>query len=255
MKTIILAGGIGTRLQEVTEITPKPMVEIGERPIIWHIMKLYSVYGFTEFCVALGYKGRHIKEFFLSYCSNVSIDLSKGKVIAAQRPSEDWIIHLIETGQDTQTGGRIKRMKPVVGNETFMATYGDGVADIDLGALLAFHRRHGKLATVTAVIPPAKFGALELSGNDVVTGFYEKSPQHESFVSGGFFVLEPGVFDYIDGDQTAFEREPLTRLARDGQLMAFRHYGYWECMDTLRDAKHLNALWATDQAPWKIWNE
>jgi glucose-1-phosphate cytidylyltransferase len=231
------------------------MVEIGERPIIWHIMKLYSVYGFTEFCVALGYKGRHIKDFFLSYCGNVSIDLSKAKVIAAQRPSEDWIIHLIETGQDTQTGGRIKRMKPVVGNETFMATYGDGLANIDLGALLTFHRKHGRLATVTAVIPPAKFGALELSDNEMVTGFYEKSADRESFVSGGFFVLEPGVFDYIDGDQTAFEREPLTRLAHEGQLMAFRHRGYWECMDTLRDARHLNALWATGHAPWKLWNE
>ena len=253
MKTVILAGGMGTRLQEVTEIIPKPMVEIGERPIIWHIMKSYSVYGFTEFCVALGYKGRHIKEFFLSYCRNVSIDLSKRKVISAERPSEDWLIHLIETGQDTQTGGRIKRMKPVVGNETFMATYGDGVSDIDLRALLAFHRSHGKLATVSAVMPPAKFGALELNDKDVVTGLYEKSPDRESFVSGGFFVLEPGVFDYIDGDQTAFEQEPLTRLALEGQLMAFRHHGYWECMDTLRDAKHLNTLWASGHAPWKVW--
>jgi glucose-1-phosphate cytidylyltransferase len=255
VKTIILAGGLGTRLQEVTETIPKPMVSIGERPIIWHIMKRYSMYGFKEFCIALGYKGRHIKEFFLSYCSDVSIDLSKRRIIAAQRPMEDWIVHLVETGRETQTGGRIKRLKPAIGNETFMATYGDGLGDIDLAALLAFHRNHGKLATVTAVTPPAKFGALELQDDNFVTGFFEKSPHHESFVSGGFFVLEPEVFDYIDGDQTAFEREPLTRLAHEGQLMAFRHHGYWECMDTLRDAKHLNALWASGSAPWKIWNE
>lgn len=259
MKTIILAGGLGTRLQEVTETTPKPMVEIGEKPILWHIMKLYSTYGFDEFCIALGYKGRQIKEFFLSYHQargNLSIDFSKGKVKSAECPDENWLIHLVDTGLNTQTGGRIKRMQPIIGAETFMATYGDGVADIDLRELLAFHRHHGKLATVTAVIPPAKFGALEIApADDLVTSFFEKNPASEGYVSGGFFVLEPAVFDYIDGDQTSFEREPLTRLAQDRELVAFRHKGYWQCMDTLRDTKVLNELWASGQAPWKVWNE
>jgi glucose-1-phosphate cytidylyltransferase len=259
MKVGILAGGIGSRLAEETVVRPKPMIEIGGRPILWHIMMHYSTYGFKEFVVALGYKGECIKRYMADYCAlapDLRISLGQGRIEphgnGNGRPAEDWTVDLIDTGQQTNTGGRIKRLAPYLGGSTFMLTWGDGVANLNLRELLEFHRRHGRIATVTAVRPPARFGRLELDG-ERVSRFDEKPLTGEAWINGAFFVLEPAVFDYIAGDDTLFEREPLENLARDGQLMAYRHQGFWQCMDTMRDKVRLEALWAGGDAPWKIW--
>jgi len=255
MKTIILAGGVGTRLQEETTVKPKPMVEIGGQPILWHIMNIYAAYGYKEFIVALGYKGEVIKNYFLNYrhlCSSLSVHLGNGRVDVHEVGREDWVVHLIDTGLRTQTGGRIKQLAPWIGHETFLMTYGDGVADINLRELVAFHRKHGKLATVTAVRPPGRFGGLTLDG-DLVATFAEKPQIGEGWINGGFFVLELGVLDYIEGDDTLFEGDPLERLVQERQLVAYRHYDFWQCMDTQRDVRLLEALWAEGRALWKVW--
>ena len=255
MKVIILAGGLGTRLSEETETKPKPLIEIGGRPILWHIMKLYSFYGFQEFCVALGYKGEEIKRYFLDCADldgSLTIDLKTGVIDRHDCHSEDWKVHLIDTGDDTMTGGRVRRMRDFIGNETFMMTYGDGVSNVNLQKLVAFHRSHGKLATVTAVRPPARFGGLEFEG-DRVARFTEKPQIGEGWINGGFFVFEPKVFDYIEGDPIHLEREPMERLSEEGQLMAFRHDAFWQCMDTLRDKRLLEQLWHDGEAAWKVW--
>jgi glucose-1-phosphate cytidylyltransferase len=255
MKVGILAGGVGSRLSEETEIRPKPMVEIGGYPIMWHIMRHYAHFGFKDFAVALGYKGEYIKKYFVDYCNldgNLAIDFKNGTVDVSDSDKPDWRLNLVETGIDTRTGGRIKRLKEYMGNETFFMTWGDGVSDLDLHELLKFHRKHGKLATLTAVRPVARFGHLQLDGQQVQE-FSEKSQTHEGWINGAFFVLEPGVFDYIEGDMTQFEKEPLENLARDGQLMAYQHDGFWQCMDTLREKVFLQQLWDTGKAPWKIW--
>lgn len=254
-RVVILAGGQGTRLQEETTTKPKPMVEIGGRPILWHIMKAYAEHGFCEFVVALGYLGQVIKDYFLGYQylrSGLTVDLRSGQVDLHQRAAEDWLVHLVDTGRSTQTGGRVKRAAAFAGGERFMMTYGDGVADIDLTELLSFHVSHGKLATVTAVRPPARFGSVSFDG-DLVSAFAEKPQTGEGWINGGFFVLEPGVTDYIAGDETIFEQEPLERLAEDRQLVAFKHEGFWHCMDTLRDVRFLQELWHGGTAPWKTW--
>jgi glucose-1-phosphate cytidylyltransferase len=255
MKVAILAGGVGTRLVEETEIKPKPMVEIGGRPILWHIMMHYAHYGYKNFVIALGYKGEVIKKFMVDYCSlnsNLTVNLKTGHVKIHNGYTADWTVELIDTGIDTLTGGRIKRLAPYLGNGTFMLTWGDGVSDINLHELLTFHRSHGKLATLTAVRPPARFGHLELEGNQVKE-FSEKPQTKEGWINGAFFVLEPGVFDYIEGDMAQWEKEPLEHLAKDGQLMAYRHDSFWQCMDTLRDKRLLESLWQSGNAPWKIW--
>jgi len=256
MKTLILAGGLGTRLSEETGSRPKPMVEIGGRPILWHIMKLYAKHGFQEFGVALGYRGEVVKDYFLQFhamASDLTISLGTGDVHRHSPTAEDWTVHLMDTGLNTQTGGRLKRAASWLGKEPFLMTYGDGVANVDLPALLAFHRAHGKLATVTAVRPPARFGGLDLDDGDRVQRFSEKPQTGEGWINGGFFVLEPEVLSFISGDETLWERDPMERLARDGELMAFRHEGFWMPMDTLRDRNTLESLWASGQAPWKIW--
>lgn len=257
MKVIILAGGLGTRLQEETTVKPKPMVEIGGRPILWHIMNIYAAHDYREFIVALGYKGEVIKNYFLNYYhlhGNLSIDLGSGGAEVQDACRENWLVHLVETGLSTETGGRIKRAASEIGNETFMMTYGDGVANINISELVAFHRTHGKLATITAVRPPARFGGLSFEG-DLVVRFVEKPQIGEGWINGGFFVLEPEVLDYIRGDDIIFEREPLERLAQDGQLVAYRHDGFWQCMDTLRDVRLLEGLWEEGEAPWKVWQD
>jgi len=257
MKVGILAGGYGSRLAEETAVRPKPMVEIGGRPILWHIMRHYAQFGFDEFVIGLGYKGDEIKKYMADYCAlsgNLTVDLAAGTVHNHSRDagSLGWMVDLVETGQDTLTGGRIKRLAPYLGGDTFMMTWGDGVADIDLEKLLRFHRSHGKLATVTAVRPPARYGRLEIESDRVVE-FSEKPQIAEGWINGAFFVLEPEVFGYIDGDDTMWENEPLENLARDGELMAYRHTGFWQCMDTLREKQILEDLWATGRAPWNFW--
>lgn len=258
MKVVILAGGVGSRISEETEVKPKPMVEIGGRPILWHIMKHYAHYGHREFVIALGYKGEVIKRYMVEYASlqsDLTVGLKDGNVVSHNGSGseiDDWIVDLIDTGQETATGGRIKRLEPYVGGGTFMLTWGDGVSDVDLDALLAFHRAHGKLATMTAVRPPARFGHIELHG-DAVVEFSEKPQLGEGWINGAFFVLEPEVLHYVEGDHIQWEREPLERLARDGQLVAYRHESFWQCMDTLRDKKLLEELWRKD-APWKTWD-
>ena len=257
MKVAILAGGVGSRLSEETVSKPKPMVEIGGKPILWHIMRIYATHGFKDFVIALGYMGEYIKRYMVDYCSlnqNLKVQLGSGRVeVEGSHPEEDWTVQLVDTGQETATGGRIKRLAPYLGNETFMLTWGDGVADIDLHRLLEFHRAHKKLATVTAVRPPARFGLIEMDGDKVVS-FSEKPQLGEGWINGAFFVLEPAVFDYVDGDETMWERAPMERLARDGQLMAYRHESFWQCMDTLRDRKLLQSLWDSGKAPWKVWS-
>ena len=255
MKTIILAGGFGTRLSEETELRPKPMVEIGGRPILWHIMKTYAHYGFNDFSLALGYKGEMIKRFFLEYrllTSSLSVSLNDEKVDWHMGPEENWNVDLIDTGAKTMTGGRLKRLMATIEKETVMMTYGDGVANIDIKKLVEFHRSHGKLATVTAVRPPARFGSLSFDGDNVI-GFTEKPQLGEGWINGGYFVFESGVANYIDGDETYLEREPLERLAQDGQLMAYKHSDYWQPMDTLRDLQSLRERWDSQDAPWKVW--
>jgi glucose-1-phosphate cytidylyltransferase len=257
MKVVILAGGLGTRLAEETQVRPKPMAEIGEHPILWHIMKGYGVQGFTDFVICLGYKGFLVKEYFANYFlhnADVTFNLRNREMQVHQNAAEPWEVTLVDTGADTQTGGRLKRIAPYVANGRFMMTYGDGVADVDLAALLAFHEAQGKLATVTAVQPPGRFGALELDDNRTrVRAFVEKPEGDGGWLNGGYFVLEPDALDYIDGDATLWEKEPLERLARDGQLAAYLHHGFWQPMDTLRDKRTLEDLWERGAAPWKRW--
>jgi glucose-1-phosphate cytidylyltransferase len=247
---------MGTRFAEETEIKPKPMIEIGGKPILWHIMMHYAVYGHREFAIALGYRGDMIKQWMTQYATlwgDLTVDTGHGKITRHRDQKPDWVVDLVETGLATNTGGRIKRLKPWVGQETFFLTWGDGVSDVDLKKLLQFHKAHGKLATVTAVRPAARFGHMEFSG-DNVTAFNEKPQAAEGWVNGAFFVLEPAVFDYIAGDDTLFEREPLQQLAADGQLMAYKHESFWQCMDTLRDKKLLERLWDSEHPPWKTWS-
>jgi len=257
MKVAILAGGAGSRLAEETQIKPKPLVEIGGKPILWHIMRHYAQYNFKNFVIALGYKGEMIKKYMKDYCalnSNLTVNMGSGEIIINDGYKPDWMVELIDTGIPTLTGGRIKRLAPYLGNETFMLTWGDGVSDINLQNLLAFHRSHGKLATLTAVRPPARYGHMNFIG-DKVSEFTEKPQTVEGWINGAFFVLEPGVFDYVEGDMTQWEKEPLENLAKDGQLMAYRHDSYWQCMDTLREKYILEELWKSGQAPWKSWED
>lgn len=255
MKAIILAGGFGTRLSEVTGTIPKPMVEIGGKPIIWHIMNIYAHHGITEFVIALGYKAEVIKEYFLNFYAfnnDITLDLANGKTTVYDGKQPKWRIHLVDTGLQTQTGGRIKRLKEWIGKETFLMTYGDGVADVNIEELIKFHKKNKRHATVTAVHPPARFGGLVIEGNKVVE-FTEKNQSKEGWINGGFFVLEPQVFDLIEDDQTIWERGPLEHLAEKKQLSAFCHSGFWQPMDTLREYQMLEALWQSGKAPWKIW--
>lgn len=258
MKVGILAGGLGTRLAEETTIRPKPMVEVGGKPILWHIMKHYRQHGHKDFAIALGYKGDYIKRWFIDYATlsdDLRIDTRSGSVEAtSSNPKPDWKVDLVETGDSTMTGGRIKRLQQYFGNETCMVTWGDGVSDIDLTALVKFHKSHGKLATVTSVRPPARYGHIEFDG-DQVTSFTEKSQIHEGWINGAFFVLEPEVMDYIEGDDTMFEHAPLENLAREGQLMAYKHHDFWQCMDTLREKHILETMWSQGRAPWKTWTD
>lgn len=255
MKVAILAGGYGTRLAEETEIRPKPMVEIGGRPILWHIMMHYYRYGYREFAIALGYKGEYIKRWFKDFGSLegcLTVKTRTGEIVRHDSATPDWSVDLVDTGLETLTGGRIKRLRPWVNNSTFMLTWGDGVSDVNLDKLLDFHRSHGKLATMTAVRPAARYGHLEFDG-DKVTSFTEKPQTSEGWINGAFFVLEPDVFEYIDGDQTMWEHAPLERLAAEGQLVAFKHDSFWQCMDTLREKHLLEKLWQSGEAPWKTW--
>lgn len=254
MKAVILAGGYGTRIMEESHLRPKPMIEIGGKPILWHIMKTYSHYGINDFVICLGYKGYVIKEYFANYflhMSDVTFDMEKNSMEVHQNFAEPWRVTLVDTGQETMTGGRLKRVREYVGNETFCFTYGDGVSDVNIADLLAFHREHGKAATVTSIQPPGRYGALNLNGTHV-SGFQEKPAGDGSWINGGYFVLEPSVFERIEGDRVAWENAPLEELARDGQLMAYSHSGFWQAMDTLREKNHLEDLWNTTP-PWKVW--
>jgi|SRR5579872_3923143 len=256
VKVAILAGGFGTRLSEETDLKPKPMVEIGGRPILWHIMKHFAAYGMTDFHIALGYKGELVKRYFIDHVmlrGNLTVDLATGRIHQQGEEREDWAVHLIETGIDAYTGARIKRLEPQLTGDTFMCTYGDGVANVNLEDLLQFHRAHGRIATVTAVRPPARFGGLEFDG-DLVEDFVEKPQIGEGWINGGFFVFEPEIFSYIDEcDHASLEVTTLSRLARERQLVAYRHHGFWQCMDTLRDKRLLDSLWERGEAPWKVW--
>lgn len=255
MKAIILAGGLGTRISEETAIRPKPMVEIGGKPILWHIMKTYSAHGIHDFIVCCGYKGYVIKEYFANYflhMSDVTFDMEHNRMEVHQQSAEPWRVTLIDTGEETMTGGRIKRVASYIGDEDFCCTYGDGISDINISLLIEFHKQHGKLATLTATQPPGRFGALNLVGNRIIS-FQEKPHGDGSWINGGFFVLSPKVLDYIKDDHTVWERESMEQLARDGQLAAHFHSGFWQPMDTLRDKNHLEELWASGNAPWKTW--
>jgi len=256
MKAVILAGGLGTRLSEETELKPKPMVEIGGKPILWHILKIYSAHGINEFVICCGYKGYVIKEYFANYFlhqSDVTFDMVNNTMEVHEKRSEPWRITLVDTGENTLTGGRLGRVADYIRNEDiFLFTYGDGVADVDIGATIEFHRKHGKLATVTSTYPPGRFGALEIKQGQVHK-FQEKPKGDGAMINGGFFVLSPKVLTYIDGDKTVWEQYPLMQLARDGELMAYEHKGFWQPMDTLRDKQLLESLWANKEAPWKVW--
>ena len=259
MRVVILAGGYGTRISEESHLKPKPMIEIGEKPILWHIMKIYSHFGFNDFVICLGYKGYCIKEYFAHYYlyeSDVTFDFRcENQQVVHTHHAEPWRVTLVNTGIETMTGGRIKRIRKYVGNETFLLTYGDGLSDVDIGASVAFHRQHGKIATVTATQPTGRYGALGLGYRDLVTDFREKPSGDGAWVNAGFFVMEPAVFDYIDGDTTILEREPMEKLAREEQLVAYKHGGFWQPMDTLRDKVALEKHWQTGKAPWKVWPE
>ena len=256
MKAVLLAGGLGTRISEESVLRPKPMIEVGGRPILWHIMKMYAKHGIRDFVVCLGYKSYMVKEYFANYylhSSDVAIDTKKGTIKYLETSAEDWSVTLVDTGEDTMTGGRLKRVgKYLTPGEPFCLTYGDGVSDVDITKLVAFHKAHGKQATVTAVMPPGRYGALDLTG-DTVNRFIEKPQGDNGMINGGFFVLQPEVLERIEGDSVSWEHEPLESLARDQELIAFRHLGFWQPMDTLRDKNHLEQLWQTGKAPWKMW--
>lgn len=255
MQAVILAGGFGTRFAEETDLKPKPMIHIGGRPILWHIMKIYSAHGINDFIICCGYKGYMIKEYFANYflhMSDVTINLRTHSMEVHEQHAEPWRVTLIDTGEQTMTGGRLKRIQPYLNGEAFCFTYGDGVSDINIKALITFHQAHGKLATLTAVQPPGRFGSLNLEDDQIIT-FQEKPQGDGAWINGGFFVLSPQVIDYIDDDTTLWEREPMERLAAEGQFSAYRHKGFWQPMDTLRDKQHLEQLWSQNQAPWKIW--
>jgi glucose-1-phosphate cytidylyltransferase len=257
MKVVILCGGMGTRLAEETNVLPKPMVEIGGKPILWHIMNIYSHYGYNEFIIALGYKGDKIKEYFLNYRnleSDLTIELKTGNTTISPKCNRDWTVHLVDTGLHTLTGGRIKRLTPLLKDEPFMVTYGDGVANVDIAKLVEFHKSKGKIATVTAVKPTARFGGIKFS-DDIVTDFEEKPQSGEGMINGGFFVFEPDILDMIEDDKTILERVPLHNLVMNNQLAAFRHEGFWQCMDTIREKQLLQNLWDSNEAQWKIWND
>lgn len=257
MKVVILAGGFGTRISEESHLRPKPMIEIGGKPILWHIMKIYSHYGFNEFIICAGYKQDFIKDYFYNYfmrCSDVTFDYSNGGGMTIHNTNTDpWKVTVVDTGLNTMTAGRVKRIKDYIGDETFMLTYGDGVSDINIEELVKFHKGHGKIATLSAVHPAGRFGIMDVSG-DCVKSFREKNKSDVGWVNGGYMVLEPKVFDYIDGDDTVLEKEPLENLSFDGQLMAYKHNGYWQCMDTMRDKEDLEKQWASGRAKWMIWN-
>ena len=256
MKVVILAGGFGTRISEESHLKPKPMIEIGGKPILWHIMKEYSHYGFNEFVICLGYKAHSIKEFFADYflhTSDVTFDLAKNEMTVHDNFAEPWKVTLVDTGLNTMTGGRVKRIQKYIGNETFMLTYGDGVSDVNIKELVEFHKRNNKIATLTAINVGQKFGVLDINENDEIQAFREKNDKDGALINGGYMVLEPRIFDYIEGDTTIFEKEPLEKLARDGQLIAYKHDGFWKCMDTLRDKKELEKMWNTNNALWKVW--
>ena len=256
MKVVILAGGYGTRISEESHLKPKPMIEIGEKPILWHIMKYYSQFGYNEFIICLGYKQYVVKEFFADYflhTSDVTFDLANNTMKIHNNYSEPWKVTLIDTGLNTMTGGRVKRIRDYVGDEPFMLTYGDGLSNIDLTALEKFHRSHGKIATISAVNIGQRFGVLDLEENGKINSFREKNDDDGSLINGGYMVINPGVFDYIEGDETVFEQDPLRNLAKDGELMAYRHDGFWQCMDTQREKMQLEELWQSGRAPWKIW--
>ena len=259
MKVLLLAGGFGTRLSEETDVRPKPMVEIGGKPILWHIMKTYSQYGFNDFVVLLGYKGYYIKEYFANYFmhqSDITIDMKDGSMEVHNNSSEPWKVTLLDTGLHSMTGGRIKRAQEFIGDEPFMLTYGDGVADIDIEELVKFHKKHGKAMTMTSAQPDGRFGALDIDVNNQVQEFKEKPKGDGSWINAGYFVCEPNVFDYItEGDGTVFEQEPLKSLAKDGEIFTYKHNGFWMPMDTLRDKNKLNELWDENKAPWKVWNK
>jgi len=258
VKVVILAGGYGTRLSEATSVTPKPMVEIGDKPILWHIMKVYSTFGFNEFIVLLGYKGYIIKEYFINYFlhqSSVQINLENNDLKFFDNKSEPWKVTLLETGLNTMTGGRIKYAREHIGDETFFLTYGDGLSDVNIAETLTFHKKHEKAITMTSIQPPSRYGALNIEKNNVVTSFLEKPEGEGSWINGGFFICEPKVMDYIEGDTTVFEQEPLTNLVRERELLAWQHRGFWACMDTLRDKNYLCELWDTGAAPWRTWED
>jgi glucose-1-phosphate cytidylyltransferase len=256
MKVIILAGGFGTRISEESHLKPKPMIEIGGRPILWHIMKIYSHYGFHEFIICLGYKGYIIKEYFSNYflhMSDVTFDMKNNSMEVHQRFVEPWKVTLVNTGEGTMTGGRVKKISSYIGKETFMLTYGDGVSDVDIAKTIDCHRSHGKLATITATQPTGRYGTLNLTSNNEVGGFQEKPLGDGGWINAGFFVMEPQVLDYIDGDSTILEKEPLESLSKKGELVAYKHVGFWQPMDTLRDKSNLEELWKSGKAPWKVW--
>lgn len=255
VKTVILAGGLGTRISEESHLRPKPMIEIGGKPILWHIMKSYSHYGFNDFIICLGYKGYFVKEYFANYflhSSDVTFDLARNSMEVHHRNAEPWVVTLVDTGEHTLTGGRLKRVQSYVGDSTFFLTYGDGVSDVPLDQLLEYHQSHGKIATVTAIQPPGRYGALQIEEGSVLQ-FQEKPAGDGAWINGGFFALEPSIFEYLEGDTTSFESTPLQQLAKNGELNAYRHTGFWQAMDTLRDKNQLEELWRTENAPWKKW--